>query len=514
MDNKVNRWLIPLLALVQIVAAQEMQGVRTRIGILPPQIRGEEKKLQERVLGGLETELTEVGVYEIFTPDKISRGLEEIHQKMPVRCGEPRCAAAIGSALQMDRMIYGSVDKNPKSWGIRLYLLDVNSRQLIENVSIEGGPGVELEEVLSVAVGKLHGRQESTRGIDVKTYYGQEVHNEKQLYISAPVVIGAGLLWGLVSGALTGRDENDNTPQYDRTDFSEDQDSLFGIGAETDQIALFGRPGALANAYVAASDDAYGVFFNPAGLSWIRGGEVQVGYQYRYGIDNIAASFVNKATREIGFGQGMYYSGDELLSEMYFISAISYKVNELVSWLHPFSLGAAVKLNNQSFAGSSPDASTGNAFGAALDLGFLWQINDQIRYGLMVRNVPAVMYNTNTAHDTSYIEMRPATMHMGGTFQANHATFLICEGDIPLNDDQPWGFAGGIERILFGGFALRIGIQKEADFQTPWIFTGGFGLDVDTHSFLGENIALDGSYEYNTLDMFAHVVNISLRFGF
>lgn len=502
-----------MLVIAGTVRPQDTQGLKTRIGILSPAVRGAKDVLTERFMTSLQTYLAEIGVYEIETPGQMSSRLEKLHLKMPQRCREPRCAAAVGSALQLDRMIYASIDKNPKSYGVYLALLDVNSRQIIEKVSMESAPGVELEEVLAAAVKRLHGQQDSGAG-RVKNYYGPEVHNEKQLYISAPAVMGAGLLWGLISGSLTGRDENDNAPDFDRTGFSEDQENLYGAGAETDQIALFGRPGALANAYVAASDDAYGVFFNPAGLSWISGAEIQMGYQYRFGINNVAGSFVNKATREIGFGHGLYYSGDEFLNEMFFISSISYKVNELISWLHPFSVGATVKLFNQNFSGSDISASTGNAFGGAIDLGFLWQINDRIRYGALVRNVPSVVYNTNTAHDTSYLETRPATLQMGGTFQASHATFLICEGDIPLNEDQAWAFAGGIERILFGAFALRLGIQKEADFETPWIFTGGFGLDVDTRSFMGKFVTLDGSYEYNSLDMFAHVVNLSLRFGF
>jgi hypothetical protein len=275
---------------------------------------------------------------------------------------------------------------------------------------------------------------------------------------------------------------------------------------------MYGRPCALANAYVAASDDAYGVFYNPAGLAWVGGAEASLGYQYRFGLNNTAASYVNKATREIGFGQGVVFSGDELFSELYFVSSIAYKFNNLVSFLRPFSLGASIKMVTKwTGESTSMDQSTGSDFGFGLDLGLKWELTENIHYGLLFRNVPSYGHWNNTAEDTTYGESDPPTLNMGGTFQANYATFLICEGRIPLNEDQPWVFAGGIERELFGALRLRIGIQKTAEFDTPWLFTGGFGTKID----MGKRyIIVDGSYQYNTLVVFAHPVNISLRFGF
>jgi hypothetical protein len=42
--------------------------------------------------------------------------------------------------------------------------------------------------------------------------------------------------------------------------------------------------------------------------------------------------------------------------------------------------------------------------------------------------------------------------------------------------------------------------------NTPWKITGGIGLNI-------KNISVDGSYEYNTLDVF-DVVNVSVRYSF
>lgn len=511
--------ILLLLGIAGIVyaSAENMEGLKTNIGILNFDIQGDADQLAPEVSASVQGALLEIGAYEIYLQPVMEKTYATLGQKFPRHCGEPRCAAAVGSSIQMDRMLYGSVDQNDKTFGVRMTLIDVPSRQVVEKVDIEGEPGVELASVIKVAVQKLHGQTDENVDTKTHTYFGPEVHNEKQLIVSAAGCLGLGVIWSLVNGTATGEDNNDNVLVYDYSNMDRDNDNLYGVSPGTDQIPMFGRPGALANAYVAASDDAYGVFFNPAGLSWIGNGEVTFGYQYRFGLNNFAASFANKATREIGFGQGIYYVGDseKLLSEMYFISSFSYKFNDLISFLRPFSLGASLKiLSKWTGDQTSPSAVTGSAFGFGLDLGLRWELTENIHYGLLFRNVPSICKWNNTATDTVYGEAVPPTLSMGGTFRANYATFLICEGRVPLNEDQPWVFAGGIEREMFGVLNLRIGIQKEADFDTPWKFTGGFGLDLNTKSIFGKSLAIDGSYEYNTLDVFAHIVNFSFRFGF
>ena len=114
-----------------------------------------------------------------------------------------------------------------------------------------------------------------------------------------------------------------------------------------------------------------------------------------------------------------------------------------------------------------------------------------------------------------YIEPQPTTLAMGGIFRVGYSTLLIAEGNIPLYEDQAWKMAGGLEQELFSILLLRIGIQREimASYAPPWKITGGFGLKVNTEQFAGDYLSLDGSYEYNTVQVF-DVINVSLRFGF
>ncbi|MGD9200612.1 MAG: hypothetical protein PVI26_03535 [Chitinispirillia bacterium] len=412
----------------------------------------------------------------------------------------------------MDRMIYGSVDRGENTYGARFSLVDVQRRQIMEKVNIESDPGVELSELIRITVGKLHGHVDNDLDTIIHTYYGKKVNNLKQLYISAGSCLGLGIIWSLVNG-LTFPEANPVT-----ADYTSWEDARCGIGTGSDLIPLFGRPGALGNCYNAASDDSYGVFFNPAGLSWIPGGEFSFGYQMRFGLNNFAASFVNKATREIGFGQGIMYSGDtdDLFSEMFFLSGISYKFNDLISFLRPFSFGASIKLISKKTGDTDISSSSisGNAFGIGLNIGFQIELSENIRYGCLVRNVPSIIRWNNESTGKNYFENEPVELSMGGSFQASYTTFLICEGYIPLYKDQPWKFAGGVERILFRVLRIRFGAEKTEGLDTPWKINGGFGLKVPTDFIWGKYFTLDCSYEYNEESVFSNVLNFSFRYGF
>lgn len=504
---KVFSIAVAILAFFALqTSAQNGAESKIRVGVLNLEAYGEAGSQVTEATESLISYLREIGFYEISSQKLIEESLELVRKRIPSHCRDPRCVLDIGNTTGMDRMIYGSIDLNDKRFGVKLTLIDVIMKRTIETVSIEGAPGVRGSDVLKTAVATLHGNQ-SEDGPELKAYYGPEVHNEKQLIFSAAGMIGAGLIYGIVNYAMGNDGANTLSGEY-----PSDRESRSGIASSADQIPLFARPASMANAYVAESDDAYGVLYNPAGMAWVAGPEAALAYQYRFGfLDNLAATYVNKATREIGFGQALLYSSDrdeKLFTELYFISAIAYKFSELPSFMRPFSLGVNLKLVSNRANGTSVDAVSANSFGAGIDLGFMWELSNNIRYGLLLRDVPVINRWKNISTGQKYFEPHAATLHMGGIFEAGYSTFLIAEGQLPLYRDQTWKMAGGIEQEMFKFILLRAGVQKEiqATRETPWKLTGGFGLKV-------HRVALDGSYEYNTLRVF-DVINVSLRVGF
>jgi len=496
-----------VLCMGSAILAQDVEGQKSRIGIFDPEMSGGENKSVKEIAGMIRENVAAVGGYDILSQETMQKAFAELKLRFPKYCREPRCVSAVGSALQLDRMIYGSIEKGEKTYGVSLVLVDVASKQIVENVSIEGDPGIGIADVIKVAVSRLHGHVDTDLDTTMHTYYGKQMKNYRQFYISAGACLAAGLLWGVL-----------NTDRVDgeRVDYGY---NLSGVGTGSDLIPLFARPAALGNCYVAASDDAYGVFYNPAGLSWVSAAEASFGYQYRFGmLDNFAASFVNKATREIGFGQGFLYTGDRdnLYSEVTFISSASYRFINWIPFMRPISVGASVKLlSKKTGAGSvGEDAQKGSGFGFGLDIGTQLELSEKIRGGILFKNLPTIIKYNNVSRNAEYTEKEPVEFLMGGTFQANYETFLICEGHIPLYKEQPWKGACGVERVIFRILRLRIGVEKAEGFDTPWKINGGLGINIPTESLWGKYFVFDGSYEYNTLVTFSHVMNFSFRFGF
>ena len=480
---------------------------RVRLGVLMLEsATGHDKEAFEMTALMIE-KLEELGLYEVYRPSDIDKALAGARAGKG-SCRDPRCVLGIGKDLGVRRMIYGTYDITGSRCAVRLVLLNVASGKPIASVSLEGALGVPGKEVLLAAVDRIHGdKRELSR---MGAYFGPPADNLSEFLWTSVSVLGAGTFYTMVNyGAGGSRD--DGVPYY-----KEENKDLSGIWASADQIPIFARPAALANAYTAVSDDAYGVLYNPAGMSWVRGKEAVVGYQYRLGMDIMALSYVNKALRDLGFGQAVLLTTDRdgAMTEVYFVTAAGYKINQDYL-LGPLGFGAAVKIIGNTVNKLSLDSPHGQSYGIGLDLGFMWELSQRIRYGLLFRDVPAVNRWKNRATGYQYTEANPPTMHMGGSYSAGYNAFLTADGQIPLYSDQPWVMAGGVEYEFFRMLLLRVGLQREildedADW---WKLTCGAGFKFDTGTKWGREMALDVSYEYNTLELF-HVVNVSVRAEF
>lgn len=502
MEDSVRVSIFTVIASVLLAfplfADSNSKNGKIRIGILTLESYGEAGGIAAKAEQELLNRIGEVGFYEVHSQSGLEKVLEEIKVDLPDHCRDPKCVIEVGTETGMDRMLFGYIDADDGTYAIQLTLIDVAMKRKIDAVSIEGASGVTIDDLIKNAVARLHGNV--VKDTSVSIYHGPKVHNEKEFLYSSAGVLGIGLIYGLINYFAENSDAHNLYAEYH-------DDDLAGISSLADQIPLFARPAALANAYVAASDDAYGVFYNPAGMAWVGGPEAVLAYQYRFGIDNLAATYVNKATREIGFGQGLLYSSDKdhMLTELYFVTSIAYKFTRLPEFLRPFSVGANIKMACNRVKGEMDDSPSGSSFGAGIDLGFLWEVSEKIRYGLLFKDLPVISKWKNVSTGESYYQADAATLQMGGTFRAGYKTFLIAEGQIPLSKDQNWKMSGGIEQELFKYILFRAGMQKEIQtvIESPWKITGGLGVNV-------KRFSLDGSYEFNTLKVF-NVLNISLR---
>jgi hypothetical protein len=487
----------------------ESDRQRVRLGVLMLESATGHDKEAFAMTALMIERLEELGLYEIYRPSDIDKALADTRLGRG-SCRDPRCVLGIGKAIGVRRMIYGTFDINGSRCAVNLVLLNVISGKPIATASLEGALGVPADEVMMAAVDRIHGdNRELTR---MNAYFGPPVNNLSEFLWTSVSVQGAGIFYSMVNYGAGGNRGGDAVT----IGGVNSNDRLSGIWAAANQIPVFARPAALANAYTAVSDDAYGVLYNPAGMPWVGGREAVAAYQYRFGMDIMALSYANRALRDLGFGQAILLATDRdgAMTEVYFVTAAGYRINQDYL-LGPISFGASLKVMGNTVNKLSQDSPYGQSYGAGLDIGLMWELSPHIRYGLLLRDVPAVSKWKNRATGSRYSEANPYTLQMGGSYAAGYNALLTADGRIPLYADQPWVMAGGVEYEFFRILALRMGLQREildndADW---WKITCGAGFKFDTGAKWGKEMALDVSYEYNTLELF-HVLNVSVRAEF
>jgi len=456
--------------------------------------------------------LEEIGRYNVFTQDRMEEAYEIMGGNFPSYCHEPRCAAVLGSSLQLDRMILGDVAFNNERYAVMLKMVDVTSRKIVNECNLQGEQGAALDDVVKTAIFRMHEIDTLSTAVELTRYFGEEVNNIKPMIISSSSYMGVGLLIALIG--------ND----FQKTPVKMDN-KLSGIDPSMRTVAKSARAKAMGNCYVALSKDAYGAFYNPAGASWIDGPQASLSYQNRFGLLNtVSASFMEKATREIGWGHSLIYSGhpESFYQELYFSTLASYRFSDL--WiLPPFSAGANLSVSSARTTGGSGSEydQSGTAYGFGLDIGFLIELSNHIDFGLVFNNVPTFNFYHNSSSSEKeigseiykeyrYNENSPPSLSLGGSFTASYATLLVAEGKIPLYRDQNWRFAGGLEQQIAIPVRLRFGAAKEifTDFETPWYLTCGGGVRFPVRKKV---VDVDISYEFMTDRELRNVWDISFK---
>jgi len=238
------------------------------------------------------------------------------------------------------------------------------------------------------------------------------------------------------------------------------------------------RAAALAGAYTAAADDVEAVFWNPAGLRFCDGIQVNTTYTNLYGLSdlkymnfNFIMPTLTAGTWGIGytsFGPSDYRETDLRLS---FASGLGSGVY----------MGANLKSNRVKIGNGG-----GSAGALGVDLGFTANVSPRFRMGFTAINV-----NSPALGDTS--EM-PERRFMAGfllkPFDGVRASFDISK---PLKEELET--RAGVEFGISEALDLRAGVQT-----IPARFTFGFGLNWSVFTF---NYAFLNHTVLNTQHLFS-----------
>lgn len=278
--------------------------------------------------------------------------------------------------------------------------------------------------------------------------------------------------------------------------------SVFGqakvgtAGAQFLEIGVSARAVGMGDAFLAISNDASALYYNPAGLVQLEKTELLASHiQYPADINYEFLGLAYPSNRFGGvWGVGCYmlnsgrmplttifypdeepYSSEQTFSAKEYALALSYGVN----LTDRFSVGLTFK-----YIGQSYDDKRAN--GWASDIGTL--------YNTGFRGFKIAMVISNFGPDLKFIQMEyplPMNFKFGGSMNiiesGSHKVTFALEGSHP--NDNLEKFNGGIEYWYNDALALRIGNHFQ---NNAGGFTAGAGLNVKLSQL---NLSFDYAYQ-------------------
>jgi hypothetical protein len=279
------------------------------------------------------------------------------------------------------------------------------------------------------------------------------------------------------------------------------------------------RPVAMGSAYSGLADDINALFWNPAGLNHLT--DKQAAFTtanilgvVRYNILSYAMPLKFGEAQQ-GGGIALISSGDDALREFTLLAGYSRRVAGL-------DLGLNLKYRYASFGKNSLDRSEtevfsdaefldarmnqvhGSANGFGMDLGVLYQLNEKIRCGLMVRDLfspvswNSAVDNTSLKTKGKYTENVPTEIIVGTSYKVFDEFLVTADYQPALTKDVNNMIRGGAELCLLKHFFVRAGLQDIVNDQPDekYVFGLGFQLNIGK----GSGISFDYTYVIEELD--------------
>lgn len=256
----------------------------------------------------------------------------------------------------------------------------------------------------------------------------------------------------------------------------------------------------MGGAYVALASDPHAVFWNPAGLPFIKGKQITTMYAKQFNI--IPYMLVSGGTciqDKHGFGLGFLSSGDDVLRESTLLLSYGRRLADLWQPVQNLSVGLTLKIRQSSF-GNNPDGGlnqiTGSAMGYGFDFGVRWKAGTKWTAGLLLRDgLNTVTYNNET-RDESYGEAVPAALIFGTAYLARSNLVFALDWDKSLYSDTKDKLLAGCEWMLFKLVFLRAGWSQNVSGESNRKFNWGLGLQYFKKDF---GLRFDFAYQTHFL---------------
>jgi len=273
------------------------------------------------------------------------------------------------------------------------------------------------------------------------------------------------------------------------------------------------RPVAMGSAYSGLADDVNALFWNPAGLNHLE--DKQAAFTtanllgtVRYNIISYAMPLKFGEVQQ-GGGIAVISSGDEALKEFTLLAGYSRRILGI-------DIGLNLKYRYASFGKNGIDRNEtqvfsdaeyydglmnqvhGNANGFGMDIGLMYQLNEKIRCGLMVRDIfspvswNSAVNNTSLKTKGKYTENVPTEVVVGTSYKVFDEFLVTADYQPSLSKDVNNIIRGGAELKLFKHLFIRAGLQDVVNDQPDEKYAFGLGLQMN----LGKGTGISFDYSY------------------
>jgi hypothetical protein len=257
-----------------------------------------------------------------------------------------------------------------------------------------------------------------------------------------------------------------------------------GAFADFRDVEIGARPLALGGAFVSIADDANGVYWNPAGLAWVKKAELLGMMTRAYGVDDLGLYYLSGVGRlgrvSLG-GSWMRLGITDVYSEDTFSLAAAW------GWKRA-SLGATLKFLRVDAPGYEA-YNDPNYLGAQMeptfDLGFQVRPLKTLSFGVAAYNLtrPEIKM-IETTNETDPV---PRDLRAGVALTVREVWLLTLDVVKRDVDESAYTLHTGTELWFYDAFALRAGVDRGRITMGAAVDAGSWQLDVvvSAHRIMG-----------------------------
>ncbi|MFQ5650981.1 MAG: hypothetical protein ACE5IY_13650 [bacterium] len=266
------------------------------------------------------------------------------------------------------------------------------------------------------------------------------------------------------------------------------------------------RPSGMGQAFAALSNDANATLTNPAGLLLASRPSFTANYARLFGlVPSGYAGLMYPLNDYYSIGAGFLFVGDDALMEntvgvSFAFTAPNLPLGANEIYFDQMSFGITLKGRWASFGNNSDGGEnrvTGSGKGYAVDLGYIYLVNEHLSLGVMVRDI-INSFRWNSSASGEYTESVPATLRFGGSYNVDGLIFAF---DLRknLHNDTANRVYLGAEKVVWDVIALRAGFSNNlgtSDLNRRW----SFGLSLLRAAFENYSVSVNTSYRVGTVE--------------